>query len=209
MTILSDKDIKKAMQAWNDERQKYNVEQVGIKPFDEKNLTPNGYDLSIAEVYIKEIDSHIKEGTAVVPPYVWFAISTKEFVKLGRQITAQLWIRSSYARKGVLASFGKVDAGFNGTLTFGCFNASDEKLEIPIGDRFCQIVFELLSTPAEKAYDKRSGNYQDQRGVTLEHIIKDQKNLPTATCQHGSDEDCMICVVCGQCREDLDSTDTC
>ncbi len=157
MTVLSDKDIENAMKSGN----------LGIEPFIEKNLTPNGYDLSIDEVFIKKTDSHIKEGIAVIPPQTWFAISTKEFVKMGPQITSQLWIRSSYARKGVLASFGKVDAGFHGTLTFGCFNASHEELEIPIGDRFCQIVFENLSTVADELYDKRSGTYQNQRGVTL------------------------------------------
>ena len=157
MTVLSDKDIENSMKN----------KELGIEPFIEKNITPNGYDLSIDEVFIKKTNSHIKEGIATVPPLTWFAISTKEFVKMGPQITSQLWIRSSYARKGVLASFGKVDAGFHGTLTFGCFNASDKELEIPIGDRFCQIVFEYLSTTANELYDKRSGTYQNQRGVTL------------------------------------------
>ena len=157
MSILSDNDIKKSM-GNND---------LGIEPFIEKNLTPNGYDLSIDEVYIRKTDEHIKEGMAVIPPLTWFAISTKEFVKIGVQITSQLWIRSSYARKGVMASFGKVDAGFHGTLTISCFNSNDEPLEIPIGDRFCQIVFENLSSIPQELYDKKSGNYQNQRGIKL------------------------------------------
>jgi len=157
MTVLSDKDIEDAM----------NKKDLGIAPFNQNNLTPNGYDLSVDEVYIRKTDQHIKKGIAVVPPMTWFAISTKEFVKMGSQITSQLWIRSSYARKGVMASFGKVDAGFHGTLTISCFNSSDEKLEIPIGDRFCQIVFEPLSSTPSELYDKKSGNYQNQRGVKL------------------------------------------
>ena len=157
MSILSDVDIKRFME--NNE--------LGIEPFIEKNLTPNGSDLSIDEIYIKKTESHIKEGTAVIPPLTWFAISTKEFVKMGPQITSQLWIRSSYARKGVLASFGKVDAGFHGTLTISCFNSNDESLEIPIGDRFCQIVFENMESIPSELYDKKSGNYQNQRGVKL------------------------------------------
>ena len=107
MSILSDNDIEQLMQK----------DELGIEPFQEKNLTPNGYDLSIEEVYIKKTDQHIKEGIAVIPPLTWFAISTKEFVKMGPKITSQLWIRSSYARRGIMASFGKVDAGFHGTLT--------------------------------------------------------------------------------------------
>ena len=66
-----------------------------------------------------------------------------------------------------MASFGKVDAGFHGTLTISCFNSNDEELEIPIGDRFCQIVFEHLSSKPSALYDKKSGNYQNQRGVKL------------------------------------------
>jgi len=157
MSILSDIDIKEAIEK----------NELGIDPFIEKNLTPNGYDLSIDEIYIKKTNEHIKEEIAVIPPQTWFAISTKEFVKMGPKITSQLWIRSSYARKGVMASFGKVDAGFHGTLTIGCFNSNNEPLEIPIGDRFCQIVFEnMMSIPSE-LYDKKSGNYQNQRGIKL------------------------------------------
>jgi dCTP deaminase len=157
MSILSDNDIEQALQ--NNE--------LLIEPFIQKNLTPNGYDLSIEEVFIRKTNQSIKEGIAVIPPLTWFAISTKECIKMGPQITSQLWIRSSYARKGVLASFGKVDAGFHGTLTFGCFNASDTALEIPIGDRFCQIVFEHLEHTPKALYQERSGTYQNQRGVTL------------------------------------------
>ena len=155
--ILSDNDIVELMKK----------KELGIEPFVEKNLTPNGYDLSIEEVYIKKTDEHIKKDDAIIPPQTWFAISTKEFIKMGPKVTSQLWIRSSYARKGVMASFGKVDAGFHGTLTISCFNSNDEPLKIPIGDRFCQIVFENMSSIPSELYDKRSGNYHNQRGIKL------------------------------------------
>ncbi len=157
MTILSDRDIEISLEK----------SELGIEPFNPKNLTPNGYDISIDEIYIKKTDQHIKKGMATIPALTWFAISTKEFVKMGPQITSQLWIRSSYARKGIMASFGKVDAGFHGTLTISCFNSNDEEIEIPIGDRFCQMVFENLSTAPTELYDKKSGNYQNQRGIKL------------------------------------------
>jgi dCTP deaminase len=162
MSVLSDVDIQRYMQS----------DELGIEPFIEKNLTPNGYDLSISEVYIKKNDEHIIQGEAVIPAHTWFAISTKEFVKMGGSITSQLWIRSSYARKGIMASFGKVDAGFHGTLTISCFNANDTEIKIPIGDRFCQIIFEKLQTPPSELYDKKSGNYQNQRGIKLQNDSK-------------------------------------
>jgi len=85
-------------------------------------------------------------------------------------ICAQLWMRTSYIRKGVLATFGKIDAGFEGTLTLGAYNATDDVIEVPIGDRFCQMVFETLSSPSAKSYEKRSGHYQGQTGITLDPI---------------------------------------
>lgn len=157
MTILSDRDIEKSLEK----------KILDIEPFNTRNLTPNGYDLSIEEIYIKKTNQNIKEGIAIIPKQTWFAISTKEFIKMGSQMASQLWIRSSYARKGIIASFGKVDAGFHGTLTISCFNSNDTDIEIPIGDRFCQIVFENLSTIPNDLYDKKSGNYQNQKGIKL------------------------------------------
>jgi len=60
-----------------------------------------------------------------------------------------------------------VDTGFHGTLTISCFNSNDEPVEIPIGDRFCQIVFENMMSKPSELYDKKSGNYQNQRGIKL------------------------------------------
>lgn len=158
MGVLSDIDIKELL----------NCDELGIEPFDQKNLTPNGYDLSIDEIYIKKMNLHVKSGVATIPPLSWFVICTREFVKMGEKITSQLWIRSSYARKGIMASFGKVDAGFHGTLTISCFNANDEEVDIPVDDRFCQIVFEELLSPPSELYEKKSGNYQNQKGIKLE-----------------------------------------
>ena len=157
MTILSDKDIEKLIK----------INQLDICPFDQKNLTPNGYDLTIDEIFIKKMNIHLYEGLAIIPPKTWFVISTKEFIKMGSEISSQLWIRSSYARKGIFASFGKVDAGFHGTLTISCFNSNEVEIEIPIGDRFCQIVFEELSSTPSELYGKKSGNYQNQKGIKL------------------------------------------
>ncbi len=142
--------------------------RLSIEPFKEKSLTPNGYDLSISEIYIPSVERKITEGVAGIPQMTWFALSTEEYVKFGPEITAQLWIRTSWARKGIIAAFGKIDAGFHGTLTFSAFNASQKTVEFSIGERFAQMVFEFLAESAELEYSKRSGHYQGQRGVTLE-----------------------------------------
>ncbi len=157
MCILADGDIRRALASG----------ELAVEPFVEKNLTPNGLDLTVAEVFLKAEGRHVREGEAVIPPGAWFALATREVLTLGPGVAGQLWIRSSYARRGALAGFGKVEAGFSGTLTIGALNAGPDPLRIPIGDRFCQIVFEKMHSPPEALYAQRSGNYQHQRGVTL------------------------------------------
>ncbi|UCE39604.1 MAG: dCTP deaminase [Thermoplasmata archaeon] len=156
--MLSDSDIKDHIKEG----------KLYIEPFLEKNLTPNGYDLTIEEIFIPELNEKVCEGVACVSAMRWFLVSTKEYIKLGGEITAQLWIRTSYARSGILSSFGKVDAGFEGNLTLSAFNASDHPVEIKVMDTFAQMIFERMESLPEKLYEERSGNYMGQKGVTLE-----------------------------------------
>ncbi|MDX1612582.1 MAG: dCTP deaminase [Candidatus Thermoplasmatota archaeon] len=160
MAVLSDATIQRLIKQGT----------LAIQPFQAEDLTPNGVDLRIGEVLLPEVEGgpvKVEEGTATIPGRERFLISTQEVVTLGEEIAGQLWIRSTYARKGVLAAFGKVEAGFSGTLTIGCFNASKQPLELPIGERFCQLAFEAMTEAAEALYEERSGTYQGQRGVTL------------------------------------------
>ena len=162
MAVLSDIDIAHGL----------STGYLGISNFSEKSLTPNGYDLRISEISIRG-DSEIRtDGTVTIPPRTMFYVSTLERVRLPSGLCAQLWLRTSWIRKGIIGAFGKIDAGFAGTLTLGAYNATDEPIDIPITERFCQMVFETLSSDSGKDYSKRSGNYQGQTGVTLEPVKK-------------------------------------
>lgn len=159
MAVFSDSDLLAALEAG----------ALGIEPFVEKSLTPNGYDLSIAEVMVPDVhgETRFTEGTVAIPAKERFLVSTREAIRMPGDACAQLWLRTTWGRRGVIAMFGKVEAGFAGTLTIPAMNASARTLEVPIGERFCQIVLERLETPPRKLYAERSGNYQNQRGVTL------------------------------------------
>jgi deoxycytidine triphosphate deaminase len=50
MAVLSDFDIEEAIKR----------KDLGIEPFTPKNLTPNGYDLSIDEIFIKKTNERIQ-----------------------------------------------------------------------------------------------------------------------------------------------------
>ena len=155
MTILSDKSIIELVK--NNE--------ITIDPFNNQNLTPNGYDLTIDEIEIPDKQKTTTKRLSI-PPGERFAVSTKEIISCGENHCAQLWLRTSWARKGITCSFGKIDSGFKGNLTLLGFNASKANVDLDIGDTFAQIVFEKLSTPANQLYEERSGNYQNQKGIT-------------------------------------------
>jgi len=42
-----------------------------------------------------------------------------------------------------------------------------------------------------------------------EHVLCLWQLVGFVMCEHESNEDCMFCCMCGQCREDLDSNDIC
>lgn len=146
--------------------------KLEISEFSMESLTPNGYDLRISQISISSPKDSWNEGVATIPPQKMFFVSTLERVRLPDQIAAQLWTRTTWIRKGIIVGLGKVDAGFHGSLTFTAFNASDTNVEIPIGARFVQIVFERMSSPASLTYEKRSGHYQGQSGITLAPVEK-------------------------------------
>ncbi|MGC8496817.1 MAG: dCTP deaminase [Thermoplasmata archaeon] len=138
-----------------------------ITNFNAKNITPNGYDVTIGEITIPVSNTTIKNGRAMVPPNTRFAINTLEYFKFSKRIVGEIWIRTSWARRGILSSFGIIDAGFEGTLNFFAFNASEKYVEISTGDRFAQIVFFRLENAADKGYDERSGTYQNQKDIIM------------------------------------------
>lgn len=158
MPVWSDTDILDAVTSG----------RLGVEPWHAADLTPNGLDLRVGSVLVPSTMSDAATaGKVEVPPMTRFAIGTEAVLRMPDDVVGSLWIRSSWARRGVLAAFGKVDAGFAGNLTLGAFHAGHEPLTIPIGERFCQIVLEELKSPPQAAYAARSGNYQNQRGVTL------------------------------------------
>lgn len=154
MAVWSDADFLAAREAG----------AFAAEPWHPEDLTPNGLDLRIGHVLVPAAMREPQaQGVVAVPPMARFQVGTSTVLAMPPDAVGSLWIRSSFARRGVLASFGKVDAGFRGNLTLGAFNASHEVLEVKVGDTFCQLVLHRMLSPPRRTYH---GKYQDQRGVT-------------------------------------------
>ena len=133
--------------------------------FSPDSLTPNGYDLRVGSVRLPGLND---SNEAEIPPMTFFHVSTMECMNMPGDAMGEIWIRSTYARKGIIASFGAVDSGFRGNLTLSFFNASSVPIKISRGERIAQIVFHGTDQEVEKKYQDRSGNYQDSRGIVTE-----------------------------------------
>lgn len=131
--------------------------------FREESVTPNGYDLRAATIRYNGFDLE----KVAISPKSHFLVATLEYLKLPDDVMGQIWVRSSYARRGVLGSFGAVDAGYHGNLTLSFFHSGTEEFQIARGDRIAQIVFHRMESVPEKTYSQRSGNYQGSRGITV------------------------------------------
>src|SRR5439155_23107686 len=87
MALLSDGDIRRHIAKG----------ELRSEPFDEKNLTPNGYDVTIEEVLIPSSNARTSQAVARIPPATRFAVSTRESAAPGRHAAGQLWLRPTRA----------------------------------------------------------------------------------------------------------------
>lgn len=131
--------------------------------FNAGSVTPNGYDLRVQHIRMEGVDKE----EVFISPGSHFLVSTLEYLALPDDVVGQIWIRSSFARRGIIGSFGAVDAGYHGTLTLSFLNAGIEVLGLKMGERIAQIIFDRLDSKPSKSYAERSGNYQGSRGVTV------------------------------------------
>ena len=110
----------------------------------------------------------------VIPPHSFVLGTTKERIKLPKNITAAVEGRSSIGRMGLfIQNAAWVAPGFEGQITLELFNSNTMPIRVKSGHRICQIVlFEMDQTP-QKAYQ---GKYQNQKGVEGSRIHEDREN---------------------------------
>jgi dCTP deaminase len=119
-----------------------------IRPYSAECQQPASYDLRTAD----EI---------VLAPGACTLAHSLEWVEIPADLAATLRTRSSYGRRGVLATAGFVDPGFRGQLTLGLVNMGIEPVPLKKGDRVVQMIVQQV-TRGDIVYE---GRYQDSRGA--------------------------------------------
>lgn len=141
MSVYSDTDLTSALASG----------EISISPFAESSLSSSGYDLRCAD------------EVSIVPGFSAL-IHTVERVELPASVCAQMFIRSSFAREGLVGSFALIDPGFRGQLTLRIANLGPNAVKIGKGERVAQMVFHRLISPSKKPY---AGKYQDSSGTVV------------------------------------------
>lgn len=132
-----------------------------IEEIDTKNMPEPDERRTGSELYLNEGE---------------FALaSTKEHLRIARNISAEVKGRSSVGRAGFhIHTAGWVDPGFEGDITLELVNHAPATVRLHEDMRICQVVFDEISSPAIRAYgEKKDAKYQGQKGATASRLQED------------------------------------
>ncbi|WP_407389963.1 dCTP deaminase [Methanobrevibacter woesei] len=189
MAILSDKTIKEYLESG----------KIAIDPLeDEKQIQPSSVDMRLGDEFKvfkvirkpfidpkdeEDVSSYmestvVKESEAfIIHPNEFALATTHEYVKLPDDLVARVEGRSSMGRLGVTmhVTAGFIDPGFEGKITLEISNIGAMPVALYPGQRVCQIVFETMTTPAEKPYGHpdRNSKYMNQTRPESSKIKQD------------------------------------
>ena len=160
----------------------YKDGEILIEPFDENQIQPASYDIRIGHQAVTTSSEGVVDLESrkyiVLKPGDFGIIISHEVIKLGPQYVGRFGLRSSLARKGLIATTGpQIDPGFHGRLIIGITNLTPQDISMTYLDKFLTIELHKLDTAVLKPYN---GKYQKRMELTSEEIsiIADKDGVP-------------------------------
>lgn len=104
--------------------------------------------------------------------------STHEVITIPDDLVGWIDGRSSLARLGLMVhvTAHRIDPGWHGQIVLEIFNSGKLPLALRPGMSICALFFELLTSPAEMPYHKRTdAKYKNQQGPTASRITQDRE----------------------------------
>jgi dCTP deaminase len=186
MAVLSDRDIRAAMQAG----------RVRIDPYDASCLQPSSVDLHLDADFrvfrnnrypyidvrapqpdLTELVSIEEDEPFILHPNEFVLGQTLEWVELPDDLVARLEGRSSLGRLGLLihSTAGYVDPGWKGNLTLELSNVANLPIALYRGMSIGQISFFKMTSAVERPYGSRElgSKYQGQSSPTASQFHRD------------------------------------
>lgn len=142
----------------------------GITPFDPEQVNPASYDVTLGDSWIcptRDPEEICSEEITLFPGEVILA-STREYLKMPRDVVADLKLKSTLGRLWLNHSLsGWIDCNFHGQVTLELQNLGPYPRKLTTGMRCAQLVFLAMESPPDVAYGEQGkGHYQAQTGAT-------------------------------------------
>ena len=186
MSVLSDRDIRAALQAG----------RVRIDPYDAGCLQPSSVDLHLDSDFrvfrnnrypyidvrspqpdLTELVSIVDDEPFILHPGEFVLGQTLEWVELPDDLVGRIEGKSSLGRLGLLihSTAGYVDPGWKGNLTLELSNVANLPIALYRGMRIGQISFFKMSSAVERPYGSRElgSKYQGQSSPTASQYFRD------------------------------------
>jgi len=82
-----------------------------------------------------------KVQSILLQPGDTYLVTTREKVNMPENLTANMWLRGTLYRSGLILSGGNVAPGYTGELSFLLYNAGKAEMQIELGARIVHIMF--------------------------------------------------------------------
>ncbi|MBX7143657.1 MAG: dCTP deaminase [Oligoflexia bacterium] len=146
------------------------AESGGILPFNPEQINPASYDVTLGNSWVcptRDPESIVADSITLFPGEVILA-TTREFLKMPRDVVADLKLKSSLGRLWLNHSLsGWIDCNFQGQVTLELQNLGPYPRTLTTGMRCAQLIFMAMESAPDVAYgEKGRGHYQGQKGAT-------------------------------------------
>jgi deoxycytidine triphosphate deaminase len=169
MTLLTDTSINnirekdKNVAEWRQHEQSHKKKLL-IYPFEERCLTPVGYDLRVGNRYVKisswwrsECRENLREKDEIsISHNEIVAVETEEFIGMpqDKTISGIIVSKVSIVEEGLSHVSTSVDADYEGKLIITLTNHSKRKVRVKRKQAFCTLVFLKNKEPATRPCDR-------------------------------------------------------
>lgn len=133
---------------------------------------------------------HTAEGPRafVLHPGEFVLGLTMEYVEIPDDVAARIEGKSSLGRLGIVihSTAGHIEPGYNGGITLEITNIGLIPVLLHPGMRFCQLVFETMTSPVEVPYSQRkTAKYAGTTEPGSSKIFEETKKVSSGTAKRG------------------------
>lgn len=160
-----------------------------LQGYDEKNVNPISYDLTIGSI----LSGHGESDTFVLPPNTTVFVKTKEEIHIPDNLCGHIGEKNSRMREGLWVSGPNYFPGHTTFVFLRVRNISKNEITIQAGDPIAQISFEKLGTTPDHPYNtipsasfneedeyRRMGKYTSEYEKRISPV-QDKKDKPYVT----------------------------